>query len=223
MSRGKPWYGPTRPNSSNFHQCAHMQTCALVARRCWAVPASPVTEASATPRPDVGAQLLTVEVVSACSRRAPAAVLRRRCTRRCRCCTCCRGRYYLRHFAAAAPQSSCSFECPSVAPQTLFRSLLSLWAAHAGGRDDAIAAGELVGLLTVLQACGVRPMAAAVCAGVIRQGWTHLPMLAISSKGAGGCCHWSRCPCGIVDCERAWDMVEPVCDSLVACPSSEWI
>ena len=167
-------------------------TCALVARRCWAVPASPATEASATPRPDVGAQLLMVQIVSVCSRRAPAAVLRRRCTRRCRCCTCCRGRYYLCHFAAAAPQSSCSFECPSVAPQTLFRSLLSLWAAHAGGRDDAIAAGELVGLLTVLPICGARPMAAAVCAGGVRQGPTQIPMLGISSKGAGRCCHRSR-------------------------------
>ena len=144
---------------------AHTCNRALVARRCWAVPASPATEASATPRPDVGAQLLTVQIVSVCSRRAPAAVLRRRCTRRCRCCTCCRGRYYLCHFAAAAPQSSCSFECPSVAPQTLLRSLLSLWAAHAGGRNDAIAAGELVGLLTVLPICGARPMAAAGCAG----------------------------------------------------------
>ena len=95
-----------------------------------------------------------------------------------------------------APQSSYSFECASVT-LTLFRALLWLSMDSPGERPRRrIAADELVGLLTVLQACGVRPMAAAVCAGVIRQGWAHLPMLAISSKGAGGCCHWSRCPCG---------------------------
>ena len=58
------------------------------------------------------------------------------------------------------------------------------------------AADQMVGILTVLPVCGVRPMAAAVCAGGVRQGPTQKRLLGISSKGAGRCCHRSRCPYG---------------------------